>query len=196
MLPQTRPATAADVAALTGVLARAFAEDPVVAWTFADPGARARCSPRFFAWELRRLLGQDVTWTTADTAGAALWALPGQWRETPLQTARLMAAVASGIRLRAPRVLLGLNRIEHLHPEERHLYLAVLGVDPRFQGTGVGSALLQPGLQLCDDERLPAYLETATERNLAFYGRHGFRITGELRLPKGPPVWTMWRDPR
>ena len=61
--------------------------------------------------------------------------------------------------------------------------------------TSAGTALIRPGLELCDREGLPAYLETGKERNLAFYGRHGFRVTDEVRLPKGPPVWFMWRDP-
>jgi hypothetical protein len=43
---------------------------------------------------------------------------------------------------------------------------------------------------------VPAYLETGTERNVAFYTRHGFKVIEELHLPKGPPVWLMWRDPR
>ena len=43
---------------------------------------------------------------------------------------------------------------------------------------------------------IPAYLESSKERNIAFYARHGFRVTREVTLPKGPPVWLMWRDPR
>jgi predicted GNAT family N-acyltransferase len=50
-------------------------------------------------------------------------------------------------------------------------------------------------LELCDSERLPAYLESSKERNVDFYARHGFRVTSELRLPKGPPMWPMWRSP-
>jgi GNAT superfamily N-acetyltransferase len=90
----------------------------------------------------------------------------------------------------------GLTRVERLHPTDRHLYLAVLGVDPPRQGTGLGSALLAPGLELCDRDGLPAYLETGNERNLAFYSRAGFQVTERLTLPVGPPVWLMRREPR
>ena len=71
----------------------------------------------------------------------------------------------------------------------------VLGVDPPRQGEGLGSALMQPVLELCDRERVPAYLESSKERNVDFYARHGFRVTSELRLPKGPAMWPMWRNP-
>ena len=30
-----------------------------------------------------------------------------------------------------------------------------------------------------------------------FYERHGFRVTGELSIPRGgPTLWLMWRDPQ
>ena len=51
-------------------------------------------------------------------------------------------------------------------------------------------------LRSCDEDGVAAYLESSKERNIAFYARHGFRVTEEVRMPKGPPVWLMWRDPR
>ena len=109
---------------------------------------------------------------------------------------KLVCYTALGVRWRAPLVTWGLGNIERHHPHDPHLYLGVLGVDPARQGSGVGSALLVPGLELCDREGLAAYLETGRERNLAFYGRHGFRVTESIRLPAGPQVWLMRRDPR
>ena len=43
-----------------------------------------------------------------------------------------------------------------------------------------------PVLERCDDERLPAYLETTSPRNRALYQRHGFEITGQFSV--GPRV--------
>ena len=129
--------------------------------------------------------------------GAALWALPDRWGESAADVLR--AGVASGLGLlpRAPRVLRGLAEVERKHPKSPpHLYLAVLGVEPGRQGEGLGSRLLAPGLQLCDAEGMPAYLETGKERNLAFYGRHGSEVREEMVLPKGPPIWLMWREAR
>jgi len=190
-----RLATRDDAPELARVLARAFDDDPVTRWVYGEGGGRARWSANFFAWQLRRLVPQDATWTTEGREGAAIWALPERWRESAGEMLRLVATTFPGILVRTPRVLRGLGQVEARHPHERHLYLAVLGVEPDRQGDGVGSALIRPGLELCDREAIPAYLETAKERNVAFYSRHGFRVTEELRLPGGPPIWLMWRDP-
>jgi GNAT superfamily N-acetyltransferase len=191
-----RPARDGDVDRLAVVLARAFHDDPVTRWVYASERRRPFWATRFFAWQLRRLIPQDVTWTTAEgDAGAALWALPGRWREDARDTLSLLRLTLPGVLPRMPRILRGLGQVEVRHPVERHLYLAVLGVDPDQQGTGVGSRLIRPGLDLCDRERLPAYLETGKEANLAFYGRHGFHVLDRLELPKGPPVWFLWREP-
>jgi GNAT superfamily N-acetyltransferase len=192
---ELRPVRDDDVVPLAAALARAFDDDPVTQWVYAGERRRPKWAGRFFRWQLERLAPQDASWTTATRDGAALWALPDRWREDGRETLTLLRQTLPGVLPRLPRVLRGLGQVEARHPEQRHLYLAVLGVDPPRQGTGVGSRLIRPGLELCDREGLPAYLETGRERNLAFYARHGFRVLDELQLPKGPPVWFLWREP-
>lgn len=49
----------------------------------------------------------------------------------------------------------------------------------------------------CNEEGLPAYLESSNPRNIAFYARHGFEVREEVECGKGAPVCTtMWREPR
>jgi GNAT superfamily N-acetyltransferase len=81
------------------------------------------------------------------------------------------------------------------HPRVPHEYLFFLGTRPRWQGRGIGSALMRPVLTRCDHDRTPAYLEATSPRNRRLYLRHGFRVTGEIPLPDGPTMWRMWRDP-
>jgi len=56
--------------------------------------------------------------------------------------------------------------------------------------------LLQPILSKCDEEGIPAYLESSKESNIAFYNRHGFEVTGEVKAKNGPTLWPMWREPQ
>jgi ribosomal protein S18 acetylase RimI-like enzyme len=191
----TRRAGPGDVRRLAGVLARAFADDPVMSWVFPHDATRLAWNRRFFRFRLRSMLRQDEVWTTDDGAGAALWAGPERWRLGARETLGLARFVPATGR-RTARLLRGLSLIEARHPETPHWYLAVLGTEPSRQRKGIGSRLLAPVLDACDADEVPAYLESSSESNIAFYARHGFRVTEEVRLLGGPPVWLMWRDPR
>ena len=97
--------------------------------------------------------------------------------------------------LRAPMLAYGAHRVEARQPEGEFFYLAVLGVDPQAQGRGLGSRLLAPALELCYRDRIGAYLESSRPENVNFYARHGFRVVGEHRLPRGPLLTLMYRNP-
>jgi ribosomal protein S18 acetylase RimI-like enzyme len=195
--PPMRRATADDVPTLAQMLARAFQDDPVANWACRPDALRPAMLERFQSTRLRQLLPHEEIWTTPDLACAALWAPPGHWKTT----AREDAAIARSLlhpRLspRIPLIVTGLLRIERVHPARPpHWYLAVLGTDPSAQGKGLGSAVLGTVLAQCDADRVGAYLESSKERNIDFYARHGFRVTAELQLPRGPTMWPMWRDP-
>ena len=194
---EVRPARGDEVPQLAAMLARAFHDDPVTAWFMSNESRRPKYAARFFGWQLHRLLGQEQVHVADDASGAAVWALPGQWRESNWQALRLFVALVPALASHLPAATRGVERVEKRHPAEPHLYLAVLGTDPPAQGRGIGTAVLAPGLELCDREGLPAYLESSKESNVGFYARFGFRVTEEVRMPGGgPTVWLMWRDPR
>ena len=69
-----------------------------------------------------------------------------------------------------------------------HWYLGVLATDPARQGTGLGRAVTAPMLAAADRAGLPAYLETASDTNLAIYRRLGFEVAREVDLPDGGPT--------
>ena len=90
------------------------------------------------------------------------------------------------------------DRFEAAHPRDQpHYYLSLLGTHPEHRGRGLGMGLLAHTLALIDAERMPAYLESTNPANNERYERHGFVQVGEFSLPgDGPPVATMWRQPR
>lgn len=192
---RVRRATAVDVGPLTQMLGRAFFHDPLAVWACRSATVRRRMLASIHRARLRRLLACGQVWTT--TSSAALWAPPGTWETSFLQDASLARGLLHPHLLpRLPLLGLGLRRIQSRHPHSPdHWYLSLLGTEPGEQGRGLGSAVLQPVLNTCDRDGVGAYLETFQEDNLAFYARHGFRVAGQLRLPRGPQVWTMWRAP-
>jgi ribosomal protein S18 acetylase RimI-like enzyme len=196
MTAAVRPATSADVDRIAASLALAFDDDPVMAFLFPTPTSRIRRLTRFFRTGLVvQHLSRAACFTDVECAGAALWAPPGHWRLTVGQLLRGAPGLVAALGAKIPRALRALATVERAHPLASHYYLAVLGTRPDRQGRGLGSAYLSPILSRCDEENLGAYLESSKESNIAFYRRHGFEVTGEIRLPDGPSVWPMWREP-
>lgn len=193
-----RKATAADLPRLAQALASAFQDDPTVAWVFPHDGRRRALLPAFMEFRLRRIaFSHDEIWMTAGGEAAAVWIPPGKWRMPLARQMRLLPPLIRFLGLRTSTVLGGLNRMERSHPQQPpHWYLFILGVEQAAQGRGLGSALLRHMLERIDTSALPVYLESSNERNIAFYGRHGFEVTGEVSIPKGPTIWPMWREPR
>jgi ribosomal protein S18 acetylase RimI-like enzyme len=190
----------ADVDVLVQVLARAFDDDPVPRWMFRGDRRRRRGLRKFFAIQLRHTyLERGEVFTTEDRAGVAMWSPPGRARPGWRDLVRLVPVMPylTGLGRDTPEAARLLSAVDAARPQEPHWYLATLGTDPDRQHTGVGSALMRTVLDRVDSEGLPAYLESSKESNLAFYGQHGFEVTGEIRTPRGgPTLWLMWRTAR
>ena len=196
---EVRKVTAEDVPRLNAVLARAFDDDPFANWFVLQDKRRARRIYDFMDVGLRQMtLPHGECYTTPDLQGAALWTPPGKWKLGMLQQLLLIPSMVkcAGWK-RIPKVMGGVSAIEKKHPAVPHYYLMVLGTEPDLQGRGIGSQLLAPILARCDQERMPAYLESSKEKNLPLYERNGFKVTEEFTIPDGgPKLWLMWRDPR
>ena len=178
------------------VLSRAFYDDPFISYVLSDPDHRFREGPWFFSVALRAVLGFGRVDTDERVAGAAVWLPPG--------TASVSDdAFADAGFVDAPRRLgaealarfaQNLDHIAALHERlmpAPHWYLMILGVDPPYQGRGVGGELMQPVLAHCDREGIPAYLETQKARNVPFYRKHGFEVVHETEAPTGGPHWWL-----
>lgn len=189
--------TARALGDLADALARAFHEDPLFVHVMADAGRRTAQ----LHWWMRCMLRYGLTYgevhTTADLCGAAVWLPPdapdisiaraarvgywqAPWRLGAAAVARLWQINAAG------------DTAKKSLPVKRW-YLMTLGVAPERQGQGVGSALLQPVLAAADAAGTPCSLETATERDVAFYRKHGFDVVEEHALGADGRFWAMVR---
>src|SRR6266404_7389797 len=180
----------------SAVLARAFQDDPAWSWVFPNPSRRAALLPWLFQ------TGFEVTeaeiWTTGgDMLGVARWLPPG--RPVVHVGPMLRALVATPLRVReaTTRFFAYGRAVEAMRADavpEPHWYLAGIGVEPAHQRKGIGSALITPGLDAAAAAGLPAALLTNSDRNLSFYGRHGFEVVREGHTPEdGPRAWMMRR---
>jgi ribosomal protein S18 acetylase RimI-like enzyme len=194
--PMSLSATNIDLT-LRRVLARAFEHDPIAAYVLPDERTRLARLERVYRIYLNVFARLGMVVTTDELDAAALWLPPDRYPLTALQNLRLLPAILITFGRQSVRALNVMSALEGAAPPRGHYwYLGVLGVTPPHQGQGIGTKLLKRELAICDAAGAGAYLEVASEANLAFYERHGFSIRSELSLRDGPRVWTMWRDPQ
>jgi GNAT superfamily N-acetyltransferase len=197
---ELRPIERADVRSLSNVLARAFFDDPLMAFMLPDDTARTKALPGMFAALTRHHFlsrgGSEVASRDGDIGAATLWDPPGLRKSSRWEELRMMPTLAWHFRSRAEQTR-ALGRVmEEAHPEEPHWYLMVIGSDPSVRGAGFGQALINSRLDRCDGEHAPAYLEASKEELIPYYSRFGFELVGEIQVPDGPKMWPMWRAPR
>lgn len=191
--PRVRKATLSDSSAILDVLADAFEPDPVMKWV-----TPKSTYPRYaFSLTVPSCMEHGQTYITEDGSGAASWLPPGETLQSPVSP----GVVWEGLTGYGPgsliRGLATLIQTQKRHPKEDHYYLFTIGTRRSQQGTGVGGALMREVLTRCDDERMPAYLESSSLDNVPFYRSHGFEVVDELQLTmNGPTMWLMWREPR
>jgi ribosomal protein S18 acetylase RimI-like enzyme len=191
-----RVAKPGESASLKVVLGAAFFDDPIFGWLIGGRSNRQARLEQYFALQLAHSFADGCVWTSDGLQGAALCMPPGQWRLPPKLIAAHSARFTSIFRGRLPRAIGLLAAIERRHLRGAHYYFANIGVAPEAQGQGLGSQLMRPTLDRCDEEGLPAYLEASSDRNAALYERLGFRCTEVLRFAGSPPLRLMTRPPQ
>lgn len=137
----------------------AFSSDPVMRWFWPDPVAyRSSFGPFVRAMGGRAFSHGAAHWLDAGRA-VALWLPPGVISDDDAVVEVILQSVQA-------ELLMDLSAFADLvhehHPVGEHWYLPFTGVDPFFQGRGLGSTLLQHALVECDRVGLPAYLESST----------------------------------
>jgi ribosomal protein S18 acetylase RimI-like enzyme len=184
------------------MLGRAFQDDPMWMALMPEPDARSGMLATMFTALARTTpAARGVAEKTPDIHGVALWLAPGRdiglWgmAKSGFALARFTMGLPGHDRKRMLNVLRQVDdRKQDLMPRP-HWYLSAIGVDPMFQGEGVGSTLLQHGIARADSGKHPIYLETATQGNVEFYLSHDFTLLEELALSDlGVPLWLMARE--
>lgn len=197
-----RRATAADAERTAQTLSNAFINDPVTSWIGRRDTKRDAGRLGMFRYLVNSLgVASNELWIADDYSVAALWVPPARadLKQPLLQELMMIPTILSFTGLSGiSRVSAFRKAADAHHPKTTpHFYLMTIGVDPQFQGQGLGSAILEATLAHIDRQRLPAYLESSSPKNVPLYQRHGFEVTSEF-TPRadGPPLWGMWRAAR
>lgn len=171
----------------------AFANDPFVRWMLDDPLTYATVWPPFCEAYAGRAFEHGTVVSLEAFAAVSMWLPPGVSSDDVGMERLLLGAVRGP----ALRDLDGvLEQVGEAHPSMPHWFLPLIGVDPVAQGRGLGTALLRNGLERCDRDGLPAYLEATSAGGRDLYARHGFEVLRVVQHGGSAPLWPMLRQPR
>ena len=191
-----RLAGPSEVPVLAGVLARAFAADPMVAWPMvSDEDLEGRIRAMF---EVVDTPYAEEGWIYSAGEGLGVMSLlppdtAGRERKIGEATAPAIAALTPDGGARYERFWAW---IDSTIPPEPHWLLDQVAVEPAAQGRGIGGAMLRFAIEGAERDGLPLVLETGVPGNVPLYERFGFRVAVEGDAPDGGPhIWFMRRDP-
>ena len=190
-----------DIKTAVEILTRAFEHDPLLEEAFKSKKEKDQLASYLFQYDLSYCLRYGEVYTTsADMEGITAWLPPDSYPRSLWKLIRSVPlSVTFGvIRSGGSRLKLVGEYIDLMHSRLapfKHWYLALLGVDPRFQGEGYAGKLLRAMLARIDKEGVPCYLETMTEKNASMYEHFGFKILEKSAIPKTNITnWAMLKE--
>ena len=195
--PKLRHALASDLPTVVDVWVDAFSDDPFLRWMGGD-AAWSAFGPAWLTFIAEQCFERGHT-LLADPADVAVaWIPPDLALVGPDDMARGRAIVAQhGGEARAEDALATIMGARSHFLEEPHWTLQYIGVRPGRQGSGLGAAVVEPGMARCDAEGLPCQLVSSNPRNVSFYDRHGFSVAAEVTTPDAAAtIRPMVRAPR
>jgi ribosomal protein S18 acetylase RimI-like enzyme len=183
-------APAAEEESVIQIIVHAFAADPAARWMYPEELEYQTYFPAFVRTFAGAAFLTGSAHLVASGSGAALWLPPGYGPDDHALTALIERSVPPWKRAAVFSVFEEMGRY---HPLDPHWHLPLIGVEPSEHRRGLGSALLRHGLEICDEQRLPAYLESSNPENIPLYQRHGFEILGTIEVDSSPPITPMLR---
>ncbi|MGN6168499.1 MAG: GNAT family N-acetyltransferase, partial [Solirubrobacteraceae bacterium] len=167
---EIRAADSSRIAHIAAVIGRAFVTEPMMAWPL---GGRAddleeRCI-RYHALFLEPLMGRGIIWESRDGHGALVLVSPEQQGALDdalhVDVSRTHNVFDDGGR----RYEFFWEWVASKIPCEPLWHLDSVAVVPGWQGRGIGSALVEFGLEQARESGTAMVLETGTQRNVPLY---------------------------
>ncbi len=184
------------------IAARAFQDDLIDSYFFPNPYKRKEILPAFYEYRLNSAVRHGMVYATSSKMkGIAAW-IHSDLGEIPMWQLirsggfKLFRKVGYRVTSKMMPVNDYVTSMRRKNAGDRYLHLEILAVDPKFQGMGYAKKLLEPMFEQLDSEKLPCFLETATEKNVPLYQNFGFEVADEGTIPGTEiSLWNMMRKP-
>lgn len=177
----------------TATLVAAFIADPFNRWLLPDSRQYLDYFPQVLKYFGGGAFDHASAYRSDDFKAAALWLPPGVGPDEEALGEVMQEAIMPERHEEAFELF---EQMGQCHPAEPLWYLPLIGVEPMSQGMGYGSVLLEHGLEICDRDHSPAYLESSNPANITLYERFGFETIGEIQVGSSPVVTPMFRAAR
>jgi hypothetical protein len=184
-------------------LARAFQDDSLFVYLIPDAIRRKTLLPTLLEIMARyAILYGEVYATSPLMEGVACWFPPGKTEMTLRRIIRVAGLPLIQYYIKNRDVLsrfFSYNEyaamLHHRYANVPHWYLSPIGVDSKLQGKGHGSSLLRSMLHRIDQEHLPCFVETQSQKNVSLYEHFGFRVVEKGVIPgTNLTHWAMLRE--
>ncbi len=180
------------------VLVDAFAQDPGFLRLIPQPDPEDTMLRGLFELQIRKQYSEfgriDVALNEqGEIVGVALWDSP-DGSHSAKDHVVLLPQMIKLFGVQTAKLVLKEFSSARLHPKFPHWYLYTIASVPPARGTGVGSALLNHGIERAGDEAI--YLEATSTRSAQLYHRLGFVPLGYIPDQDDmPSELAMWKPP-
>lgn len=197
-MPPIVQASPADLDGLTSCAMAAFSGNPLFTYLTGPGAAYERRAPEYFRFMFRITFRLGQIWYCGSPQDSLM--LLARDSDRLFQLRHELAAGALGLvgscglatMVRSIRFesVASVVRREYLPTRTDHLFVYLLAVNPRQQGNGLGSHLLEQAHRLAAIASLPVALETMTPENVAYYRRRGYQVGSERWFGPGGFAFT------
>ncbi len=175
------------------LIVSAFENDPAARWMYPSVDQYRTHFPKFVRAFGGAAFASGTTHVLENYAGAALWLAPGKHPDDEAIMSLIMGTTSED--LQGPLMSV-FEEMGNYHPVGPHWHLPFVGVHPTCQRRGYGGVLLGHALRTCDEQGVPAYLESSNPQNIPLYERHAFQVLGEIQVGSSPVITPMLRRAR
>ena len=179
-------------------LVAGFMADPLYCWLYPDEVTRPGMVGDVVDLVLGAAVGTGSAWVLDDVVAVAAFTEHGaDLIDAGTEASyRQLLEQQIGPR-RTAHAFAGMAACAAYEPSGPHDTLHTLAVHGSRQGKGLGTALLKHLLAQCDERGHPVHLDSSNQRNVSFYERLGFTVSGEVEVPGGGPTMRcMVRPPQ
>ena len=188
-----------DLESAAVLMARAFQDDPYMAYLIPDAAKRLEMLPKFYRVFIKAsILNHHAYGVGVPLDGVAIWSVPDQERVnfTGLFRSGLFILVFQGFLfpfIRAIKVMRVIEGMQKKFLQKNDFYLNMLAVSPESQGRGCASKLVRPFLEKADSKSSGVYVKTMKLSTNRIYEHFGFQCKETCKVKTGLSVWALYR---